>query len=234
MDNYGTFVESYEAYTEKPGGMEYEIGRKPALKALGNISGGRILNFGCGPGINSNELSAMGAAVIGIDISEEELKVARKRDPNSIYLHYDGIHLAEAVGHQQVSGILASFSVCTITDEALKPLLRDMRQLLAKGGKLVIVEPNLEKALGTQYHDLHYHAQAGVKSGDHVHVTLGVGKGAVELYHDIYRTHADYQRLLEEAGFTVTKIQQPRPQGWNLVKWWRAVLVPPFVVIVAQ
>lgn len=234
MDDYGTFVNNYEAYTETTGGMEYELGRKPGLQALGAISGSTVLNFGCGPATNSRELRAMGAAVIGIDVSKEELTTARQRDPDGFYIHYDGVHLADALSNRQVDAILASFSVCAISDEVLAPLLRDMRKILGKGGRLVIIEPNLEKALGTRYPDLHYYPQKDVKSGDHVRVTLGSGTRAVELYHDIYRRHADYRRLLEEAGFTLLRVEQPRPTGWNLLRWLKAFRVPPFVIFVAE
>lgn len=140
---------------------------------------------------------------------------------DSAYLHYDDVHLIEALNGRKVHSMLA-------------PLFRQMRQLLSEGGQLVIVEPNFEKALGTKYHDLHYHAQPGVKSGDHVDVTLGVGKEAIELHHDIFRTQEDYRCLLKEARFDLVAIIQPRPTGWNMFRWWQAVIKPPFLIIVAR
>lgn len=240
-DNYGGFVNKYEIYTESRN-MEYVLGRKIGLNAAMNViserrigeTGWDILDVGSGPGTNGPELQQMGARVVGIDKDRNEIERARQLDPGSIYIHYDGLHLADAVEGRQFDAILASFSICTIEDAVLRPILRDMSQLLAPGGKIVMIEPNLEKALGTQYHDLHYHAQPGVKSGDHVHVTLGTGKNAVELYHDIYRLHRDYFRLLEEAGFTVTSFKQPRPRGWDLLRWWKAAIWPPFLIIEAR
>ena len=84
----------------------------------------------------------------------------------------------------------------------------------------MIVEPNLERSLGIHYPgELHYHAQPGVQVNDHVHVTLGEGKNAVELFHDIYRTHDEYKRLLTQAGFIIQRFEEVRPdpecqEGW--------------------
>lgn len=41
----------------------------------------RILDAGCGTGCESMRLTNLGAEVVGIDISEESLKIARKRNP---------------------------------------------------------------------------------------------------------------------------------------------------------
>lgn len=240
MDDYGKFVKNYIAYTDTVGGMEYVLGRKPALQALGPVARDLILDFGCGPAVNGKELQAKGADVLGIDISEEELLVARQRDPQSAYLHYDGQYLANAVNAEprsrgrKLDGIIATFSICTIPDAILRPILRDMRQLLRPGGRLVIAEPNLEQAIGMKYHDLHYHAQPGVKSGDHVRVTLGAGESAEDLYHDIFRSHNDYKHLLEEAGFERVRMFTPRPRGLQILTWWKALLTPPFLIIVTE
>ncbi len=240
MDDYGRFIGNYIGYTDQPCGMEYKLGRQPALEALGPKANQLILDFGCGPAVNGPELGGKeyGADVVGIDISEEELAVARQRDPDSIYLHYDGRNLAEAIKAEcrgrKLDGIIATFSVCTVPDKNLGPILREMRQILKPGGRLVIAEPNLEQAMGVKYHDLHYHAQPGAKSGDHVTVTLGTGETATTLYHDIYRTRADYRRLLLAAGFSHVKMSTPRPRSRNLFAWWRAALTPPFLIIVAE
>jgi len=231
MDTYGDFLVRYMAYIENSG-MEFKLGRLPALQAMG-VGKGMVLNFGCGPAVNSKELQAAGFNVIGIDVSEEELGVARELDPMSEYLHYDGAHLADALGDRKVDGILASFSFCVIPEEVLLTILYDMRQLLELGGKLVVVDPNHERSLGIKYPDLHYHAQPGVKSGDYVHVTLGSGQDAVELYHDIYRTHADYRRLLKEAGFVIDKMEEPCPESTDK-GLEMASRFPPYLLIVAH
>jgi SAM-dependent methyltransferase len=238
MDTYGNFIDNYAAYTTNSG-MEVVIGRHPALGAFGDLTGKTVLDFGCGPGTNGLDLSRQGAQqVIGIDVSSEELERARRVDPTGLYLYYDGLNLADAVSGSvvMVDAILASFSICTIPDTALGSLLGDMRRLLSEGGELLIIEPNFQRSLGIHYPgELHYHEQPGVQSGDYVHVTLGEGEQAVELFHDIYRTHDDYRRLLAAAGFTVQIFDEMRPPASCEQKWAElAKEYPPFLLITAH
>jgi SAM-dependent methyltransferase len=237
-DKYGNFVEKYVDYTKAENGMEVELGRRPALKQFSSLSGKNVLDFGCGPGTNGAELRQLGAKqVIGIDVSEQELKVAQRVDPTSIYLHYNGVGLSRVMQGYHIDAIFASFSFCAIPSATLQCLLADMRRLLGPGGELVIADPNFQRSLGVRYPgELHYHSQFGVpQTDDHLHVTLGEGECAVELFHDIYRSHADYKRLLGEAGFIIDVFEEVRPNAdchelW--AEWARAY--PPFLVIKAS
>lgn len=238
-DRYGKFIPEYLAYTNAQEGMEYEIGRKVALRRFTNLTGCRVGDIGCGPGTNGPELHHLGAAeVIGIDISHEELDKARQVDPASTYLHYDGVHLAEVLEDRPIDAFLGSFSFCTIPDPDLECMLRDMRRLLVPGGEVVIIEPNFQRALGVHYPgELHYHGRryGVIQSGDHVRVTLGEGKNAVKLLHDIYRSHNDYRRLLTNAGFTIEVFEEVRPSDACDERWAKlARKYPPFLHIKAH
>jgi 2-polyprenyl-3-methyl-5-hydroxy-6-metoxy-1,4-benzoquinol methylase len=50
-----------------------------ACRFLGDVSGKRILEFGCGEGENSVVMAALGAHVTAIGISPEMIAVARER-----------------------------------------------------------------------------------------------------------------------------------------------------------
>ena len=54
------------------------------IAALGDISGKRILDIGCGAGTTSVAMAKAGATVVGVDISEELLAEARARDTDSL------------------------------------------------------------------------------------------------------------------------------------------------------
>ena len=45
------------------------------------VKGKRVLDLGCGSGIFTTKLKSWGAAVCGVDMSEEMLKLAQKKDP---------------------------------------------------------------------------------------------------------------------------------------------------------
>src|ERR1700682_298790 len=50
-----------------------------AYSLLGDVGGRRVLDFGCGSGENCLLLARRGAKVVGVDISESLIRVARKR-----------------------------------------------------------------------------------------------------------------------------------------------------------
>ncbi|MBS3094183.1 class I SAM-dependent methyltransferase [Candidatus Pacearchaeota archaeon] len=51
------------------------------IELLGNVNGKKILDFGCGSGIYTKNLTKRGAIIKGFDISEEMLKIAKAENP---------------------------------------------------------------------------------------------------------------------------------------------------------
>jgi len=49
------------------------------LRLLGDVSGKKILDFGCGEGFFTNELTKRGARVTGVDYAEAGIELARER-----------------------------------------------------------------------------------------------------------------------------------------------------------
>ncbi len=230
--NYGQIVERYETYKKDFGNAEYQLGHRQLLEAMGPAAGLRILDFGCGPANFSQELSGQNAQIIGLDADPAVIERARSIDPKGEYRIYRGL-LAEELAGRETDAIIATFSFCLIPDRELRYILRDMRQLLRPGGRVFIVEPNQGRAHGIQYANLHYHRKEGVQSGDLVEVTLGSGENAILLTDDIYRTHEDYRQLLEEAGFTIERWEEPKPgDDWG-DEWDMERQTPPFLFITA-
>ena len=233
--DYGAAAERYKRYTidqEEGGNSEQRLGRTPARLALGDINGKVVLELGCGPGTNGRWLRENGATFIGLDADAKVIEAARQHDPHSEYRVYNGL-LAEAMRGVHVDLILMSFAFCAIPDTELRYILRDMRNILPHGGKLIIVDPNQEKAHGVKYRELHYLPKEGVQSGDYVSVLLGSGEDAIHITDDVYRRHADYRRLLKEAGFSIETIEEPMPgYDWD-GDWTLERKYPPFLLIVA-
>lgn len=72
--DFGRFSEDYGEY--RPGFPSSFYDR---LEALVGLEGIRALDLGTGPGLVALELAARGAHVTGIDISENQIRVARRR-----------------------------------------------------------------------------------------------------------------------------------------------------------
>jgi SAM-dependent methyltransferase len=231
--NYGNLVNAFASYKSNPELAEWRLGHAPLLLELGAVTDLTILDFGCGPANFSSVLTERGAKIVGFDIDKRVIEQARLADPSGDYRVYRGL-LADELKGKAVDLIIATFSFCLVPDRELRYILRDMRTLLKSGGKLVVLEPNQERAHGIQYANLHYHRKEGVQSGDYVEVTLGAGENAILLTDDIYRTHADYRQLFEEAGFVIEKMMEPRPDATWGEQWEMELKYPPFLLITVR
>jgi len=84
-DTYNQIAEEYYHLRTKmhPKGWFYnELLEIPTtLKLLGNIKNKKILDLGCGPGLYARILAKKGAKVKAMDISEKEIEIARKNNP---------------------------------------------------------------------------------------------------------------------------------------------------------
>jgi SAM-dependent methyltransferase len=107
----------------------------PGLRALlPPVAGLRVLDAGCGGGRTSAWLVEQGAAVVGIDASEELLTLARERLPAASFVRGD---LAEPLPFEDDAFdlVVAGLVMHYLRDWA--PPLRELRRALRPGGALV-------------------------------------------------------------------------------------------------
>ena len=80
-DTYGDFAKSspWRIYGE----------RWLLSKLMGSLHGKRVLDCACGDGINARWLHALGAReIVGVDVSEEMVRIARERTPSELPITY--------------------------------------------------------------------------------------------------------------------------------------------------
>jgi SAM-dependent methyltransferase len=118
-----------------------EVARR--LKALGLPAPRRVLDFGCGIGNSAPHLRASfpQAKIVGLDVSERSLAVARERFPGvADFCRYDGGAIPlEGEGFDLV------FSACVfhhIEAGEHERLFRQLKGRLAPGGVMAIFEHN--------------------------------------------------------------------------------------------
>ena len=79
--NDATFARQYEAsILDNPWNAYYE--RPASLSLLPNLTGNKILDAGCGPGICSAFFANQGASVVAIDYSEQMVRLTKQRTPS--------------------------------------------------------------------------------------------------------------------------------------------------------
>lgn len=98
--------------------------------------GDRVLDLGCGPGIDSLFLTNAGLQVTGVDISREMLKVAKGINPNATFMLGDILRLDSLNG--SFNGIVASYSLIHISKKDMLGALKSLYHILKDGGWIFI------------------------------------------------------------------------------------------------
>lgn len=100
----------------------------------------RLLDIGCGHGFIHNYLHQNDYEVVGIDIAEEVLELAKQRNPTVSYLHYDG----KTIPFESETFDVA-FAICVmhhVPPPNWNNFLTEMKRVLKVGGIAVIFEHN--------------------------------------------------------------------------------------------
>ncbi|MEO1552181.1 MAG: class I SAM-dependent methyltransferase, partial [Pseudomonadota bacterium] len=106
----------------------------PALAALGDVAGCRVLDLGCGAGATSRAIAALGAQVTGLDISEDLLKVARSRAPDLTFVAQDA---STYVAPTAFDVLHSRFGMMFFDDPPAA--LRHIRGQMVPGGRAVLM-----------------------------------------------------------------------------------------------
>lgn len=97
-----------------------------------------ILDFGCGPGRDVLALSKLGHEAVGLDGTEEFVRMAREASGCEI-LHQDFLHLD--LPAQRFDGIFANASLFHVPSAELPRVLKQLHAALKEGGILFSSNP---------------------------------------------------------------------------------------------
>lgn len=101
-------------------GTEGDVNRRlnsdPVLwKLLGKVAGRRILDAGCGTGYLTRQLSDRGAAVTGVDLSEEMIAIARSDHPD-LDFRIESVTRLESIGDGSFDAVVANYVLMDVPD----------------------------------------------------------------------------------------------------------------------
>ncbi|MFT4538491.1 MAG: ubiquinone/menaquinone biosynthesis C-methylase UbiE [Planctomycetota bacterium] len=144
----------------------------------------KVLDIGCGTGFFLAELEEKHPGAIGLDISHDMLKVSDEYVPGARLVTGDAEHLPFV--HGQFDTVFCKGSLHHMRDHV--GFLTSCREMLPKGGNLVMSEPCNDNPLIRGARALMYKKSAHFDEGDQGFTQ----KGIIE--------------LTERAGFRVTKV----------------------------
>ncbi len=193
MSSSESVGENYDAIaSEYADNLFNELEAKPLDRHLLNrfaeeVRGrGSVADIGCGPGQVARYLSDQGVRIIGIDLSEEMVRVATRLNPK-IEFRADNM-LSLDLADESFAGIVAFYSIIHLEPADISAAFREFRRLLSNDGVLFIA----------------FHI------GDHVHHVDEMWGKPVSLDFHFLRP-ADVSRALKATGFRVTEETEREP-----------------------
>jgi len=136
-----TVAAGYDAIGTGYGAWAGAIRNDPRHSMLERFAGflperARILELGCGPGVPSTRQLARRFQVTGIDISPEQLELARRNVPEAAFLEADMAELRLAPG--SFDGVVALYSILHLPREEHGPLFERIAGWLVPGGFMLV------------------------------------------------------------------------------------------------
>ena len=134
--NEGTF----SRYKAPPSGTVYPL--EYAYHLLGDVTGLRIVDFGCGSGANTVLLANRGAHVWGVDISEDLIRLAGRR--MQVSGRAGGAQFIVGSAHDLPfpdNSIDIVFGIAILHHLDLELVSREVHRVLRPGGRAIFQEP---------------------------------------------------------------------------------------------
>ncbi len=135
---------SYDAVAEEYASrLFHELDYKPFDRELLDALAARwrghgvVCDLGCGPGHVARYLAERGVAMVGIDLSDATVEVARRLNPGVWFQQGDMLDLVD-VADGAWAGVAAMYSIIHIERRRVPDALREIRRVLRDGGGLLV------------------------------------------------------------------------------------------------
>lgn len=217
------------------------------FKWLGSVEGLRVLDAGCGEGYLSRLLAERGARVVGVDLSGKLLGVAKKQENSRrLGILYRRADLADLSDFRSESFDAVVSNIVLVDVARYREAIREIFRVLKRSGRFLfsITHPAFEGPVPGRWvrepidsfriEDRRFLAVD--RYFDRVAVFWGPPDGSVAIG-GFHRPLRDYFEALHEAGFLVSRFEEPSASEEALAKrfYYFADLdrVPLFLVIEA-
>ena len=177
-------------------------------RLLGDLSGRSVLDLACGTGIFTRAIHRWGAArVVGVDISEDMVRVARAHEADA------PLGLEYVVGDAAALDAIGQFD-CVVgifllgyanSRDMLVQMGKSAARNLRPGGRFIaeIAHPDLSRTPGYyRKYGIEFFIHDDVEDGDEMYFSLVVGNTVTPRLTGFYWTLGAVASAMEEAGFS--------------------------------
>jgi ubiquinone/menaquinone biosynthesis C-methylase UbiE len=213
----------YLAYRDLPAIIGQHVQRKKAL------------DFGCGTGRSTRFLRKLGFDVLGVDIAEQMLALARKRDPAGDYRLVPDGNL-DGFRANTYDLILSAFTFDNIpTMEKKVLLLKSLKRLLKPNGCIVSVvsSPDIYVNEWASFSTKNFPKNRSAKSGEKVLIVM-LDVPDSRPVEDIIWTDEAYAETYKRAGLAPVSVYKPLASPDEPYNWVSETKVAPWVIYVLR
>jgi len=190
------YNKQFEEYSKKQ--TEYKVIRdlrKKVYKILGNIKNKKVLFAGCGDGLECLPAVKKGAEVIGIDLSEKAIELAKKNCPKAEFYVMD----FEKTKFKPKSFDIIVSILAVMYKKNLDSVLREFRRILKDDGFIFLVVPHPVRKM-IKYNNMNYFVK-----GKKFEIWRGIRR------FNYYRLFEDYIDSFVNSKLKIIKLIEPKP-----------------------
>jgi len=196
------------------------------LELIGDISGQRVLDAGCGEGYNTRTFARLGAELTGIDLSEKMIQFARDNEhdePLGIDYFVGSFSDLRRFDDGAFDIILSTMALMDGPD--FEGTMREFYRVLRPGGTMAfsILHPIITGSIGIEWVKNEDGEEAGFvvsdyftrgKSYDEWGFSIHPDADKIEPFRVVYfhRTVSQYVNGVCNAGFRIDAVEEPRPR----------------------
>ena len=231
-----------------------EMNNPATFKLIGNVQGQRILDLSCGEGYNTRLLARKGGIVIGVDHSEQMIKLARLREKNDrLDIHYYVSDAADLMKFEKKYFDVVTCFMALMDIERYEDAISEVARVLKKNGRFIfsIPHPCFEFGLtfnGESLAEWKYE-EGAEKKATHLEIRryFGIIKSQITwnnkrlikpfITTSFHRTLTNYFHALHENKFLVVRLIEPKPtsRGVSMYPSLRKhTLIPHSIIIEAM
>lgn len=212
------FFEGYMKLRENPDNMNINLVNPAFFSLAPDLTGKVVLDLGCGYGENCAKFLCLGAEkVVGIDISEKMLDIAKAETNGIEYILADMNNLSDITGKYDV--VFSSMAVHYVED--FNKLCAQVANLLIEGGYFIFSQ---EHPFNTS--PMNGPSWSRDENGKRTHYNLSdygrLGKREMTWFVDgvikYHRRFSDLINSLIDNGFFIEKVLEPLPSEEVLAK----------------
>jgi SAM-dependent methyltransferase len=199
-----------------------------------HVTGKRALDFGCGTGRSTRFLRKLGFNVIGVDIADDMLRIARSLDPSSDYHLVPEDNLTE-FAPETFNLIVSLFTFDNVPGTAKTQIFSDLRELLGPAGTIVslVSSPEIYTHEWASFTTRDFPENEVARCGDVVRIVVTDHKDRRPV-EDILWSDELYGAVHKEAGLEAIQILKPLASGDEPYSWVNETRIPPWVIHVLK